>query len=73
LQTDPTPLAKRSGANAKVVVEKRMIVLYEAEAKIDGQQKELLIFPTGRVHEEPNDDDGDNDDDDDGHDTEDDD
>ena len=66
-------IAKHFGAAAKVVVEKKMVVVYEVEAKIDGKEKELLIFPTGRVHEDHDgdgdddgdDDDGDDDDDDD--------
>lgn len=59
-------IAKHFGANAKVVVEKKMIVVYEVEAKVDGKEKELLVFPTGRVHEEHDDDDDDHEDDDDG-------
>ena len=55
-------IAKHFGANAKVVVEKKMIVVYEVEAKVDGKEKELFIFPTGRVHEDPDDDDDDDDD-----------
>jgi uncharacterized membrane protein YkoI len=61
-------IAKYFGAHTKVVVEETMIVVYEVEAKINGKDKELLIFPTGRVHEESDDDDehdGDDDDDDD--------
>jgi hypothetical protein len=60
-------IAKHFGAGTKVVVEKTMIVVYEVEARIDGKEKELLIFPTGRVHEESDDDhddDGDDDNDD---------
>ena len=60
-----TAIAKHFGPNAKVVVEKTMIVVYEVEAKIDGEEKELLIFPTGRVHEDRNGDRDDDDDDDD--------
>jgi len=52
-------IAKHFGT-AKVVVEKKMIVVYEIAAQVDGKEKELLVFPTGRVHEEH----GDNDDDD---------
>ncbi len=58
-------VAKYLGARAAVVVEKK-IVLYEIEAKVDGREKELVILPTGRVIEEP--DDADEDDDDDGYD-----
>jgi uncharacterized membrane protein YkoI len=66
-------IAKHFGAAAKVVVEKKMIVVYEIEAKIDGQEKELLVFPTGHVRDEPGDDDDDDDGDDDEDDDEDDD
>ena len=58
-------IAKHFGAKAKVVVEKKMIVVYEVEARIDGKEKELLVFPTGRVHEDGDDDDDHDDDDDD--------
>ena len=58
-------IAKHFGANPKVVVEKKMIVVYEVEAKIDGKEKQLLVLPTGRVHEEPDDEHDDDDDDDD--------
>jgi uncharacterized membrane protein YkoI len=58
-------IAKHFGAGTKVVVEKTMIVVYEVEAKINGKEKELLVFPTGRVHEESDDDDEHDDDDDD--------
>lgn len=44
-------IRKHFGPGAKVVIEKKMIVVYEVEAKTDGKEKELLIFPTGRVHE----------------------
>ncbi len=56
-------IAKHFGPNAKVVVEKKMIVVYEIEARIDGKERELLVFPTGRVHEDQGDDDDDHDDD----------
>ena len=56
------------GMNASVVVERKMIVVYEAEGKIAGKHAELIIMPTGRVHNDGNDDsdsdDGDSDDDD---------
>ena len=58
-------IAKHFPANAKVTVEKKMIVVYEVEAKVDGREKELLVFPTGRVHEEPDDHHDDDDEDDD--------
>ncbi len=43
-------VAKHFGAKAEVVVEKKMIVVYEIEGRLDGKKKELVIFPTGRVH-----------------------
>jgi uncharacterized membrane protein YkoI len=58
-------IAKHFGPNAKVVIEKKMVVVYEVEARVDGKERELLVFPTGRVHEEDDDDDHDDDDDDD--------
>jgi uncharacterized membrane protein YkoI len=58
-------IAKHFGPNAKVVVEKTMIVVYEVEARIDGKEREILVLPTGRVHEEDDDDDDDHDGDDD--------
>jgi len=61
-------IAKHFGANAKVVVEKKMIVVYEVEAKVDGKEKELLVFPTGHVHEDADGDHDDDDEDDDEHD-----
>jgi uncharacterized membrane protein YkoI len=56
-------IAKHFGSSAKVVVEKKMIVVYEVEARVDGKEKELLVFPTGRVHEEDDNDDDDDDND----------
>lgn len=53
-------IAKHFGANANVVVEKKMIVVYEVEAEVNGEEKELLVFPTGRVHEDDDDDEDDN-------------
>jgi uncharacterized membrane protein YkoI len=61
-------IAKHFGPKAKVVVEKKMIVVYEIEARGNGKEQELLVFPTGRVHEDADDDhedDDDNEDDDD--------
>ena len=58
-------IAKHFPANVKVTVEKKMIVVYEVEARIDGREKELLVFPTERVHEEDDDDEDDDHDDDD--------
>ncbi len=50
-------IAEHFGSDVKVTVEKKTIVLYEAEAEIDGREQELLIFPTGRIHEHEHDDD----------------
>lgn len=50
-------IATHFGADAKVVVEMKMIVVYEVEAEIDGEHEELLVLPTGRVIEGPDDDD----------------
>lgn len=61
-------IAKHFPAKSKVKVEKKTIVIYEVEARIDGKERELLVFPTGRVHEghdEDHDDDHDHDHDDD--------
>ncbi len=58
-------ITKHFGGNAKVVVEKKMIVVYEVEVRIDGKERELLVFPTGRVHEDSDDDHEDDDDEDD--------
>ena len=65
-------IAKHFGPTAKVVVEKKMIVVYEIEGRVNGKEKELLVFPTGRVHEDADDhhedddkDEGDEDDEDD--------
>ncbi|MFH1748337.1 MAG: PepSY-like domain-containing protein [Planctomycetota bacterium] len=55
-------IAKHFG-DAKVVVEKKMIVVYGVEGKVNGKEKELLLYPTGQVQ----DNDGDDDKDDDGH------
>jgi len=59
-----TAIAKHFAPGAQVVVARKMIVVYEVEAKVDGKEKELLVFPTGQVREDT-DDDGDDDDDDD--------
>jgi hypothetical protein len=62
------------GADAKVEIAKKTLVVYEAEGKIDGKAKEVVILPTGRVRGEAagaprvaehDDEDGDNDNDDD--------
>ncbi len=51
------------GAAAAVVIEKKMIVLYEIEGKINGRNREILVTPTGRVISGGDDDGDDNDDD----------
>lgn len=56
-------IAKHFGAEVKVVVERKTIIVYEAEARIDGKERELLVFPTGKVHEQEDHDDDDDDDD----------
>lgn len=54
-------IEKHFGAGAKVTVEKKMVVVYELEAKVDGKEKEVLVSPTGRVQKEEEDDDKDED------------
>ena len=43
-------IEKEFGKGAKVAVEKKMVVLYEAEGKSHGEGKEIVILPSGRVH-----------------------
>ncbi len=68
------PAAVRKAASkafpksAKLTFEKKTIVLYEVEAKVDGKEREVLISPSGQVHDEHDDDDDDDDDDDHDHD-----
>ena len=66
--------AKALGKTLAVKFERKTIILYEAEAKVDGKEREVLVFPTGKLvphekhgeHEEHGDDhDDDHDDDDD--------
>ena len=59
-------IAEHFGSDVKVTVEKKTIIIYEAEAEINGREMELLIFPTGKVHEQEHD--GDKDDAHEGHD-----
>jgi uncharacterized membrane protein YkoI len=42
-------IAQYFGADTMVTVERKMVVVYEVEAEVDGEEKELLIWPTGRV------------------------
>ena len=58
-------IAKHFPANAELTVEKKMIVVYEVEATIDGKEREVIVFPTGSVRQEHDDDDDDDEDDDD--------
>ncbi len=62
--------AEALGKGLKVEFERKTIVLYEAEAKVDGKEREVLILPTGKVvrhekhgeheeHEDEHDDDDD--------------
>ncbi|MCA9253302.1 MAG: hypothetical protein R3E58_04250 [Phycisphaerae bacterium] len=57
-------IAKVFGENAKVKVEKKMIVMYEVEGKADGKEREILVSPTGKVHGDMDDEDDHDDDDD---------
>ncbi|MBN2559608.1 MAG: PepSY-like domain-containing protein [Phycisphaerae bacterium] len=52
--------AKAFPKSAKLKFEKKMIVIYEVEAKVDGKEREILISPCGKVHGD-HDDDGDDD------------
>ncbi len=61
-------IATHFGLGAKVVIEKKMVVVYEVKGKIDGRMREMLVFPTGRVQAGDDDDDDEDDDDDDDHD-----
>lgn len=47
--------AKALGEAAKIEFERVTITLYEAETKIDGKEREILISPTGKLmhHKEP--------------------
>ncbi len=59
-------VAKHFGPNAQLTVAKKMIVAYEVEARVNGQEQEILVLPTGRVHQgEADDQDDDRDDDED--------
>ncbi len=43
--------------SAKLKFEKKMIVIYEVEAKVNGKEREVLISPSGQVHGDHDDDD----------------
>ena len=57
-------IKKRFGANARVQVERKTFIMYELEGRVDGRKVEILVSPTGDVHDGHDDDDGDDDDDD---------
>ena len=65
-------VAKHFPGRPQLKIVKKTVMLYEVEARIDGQEVELYVLPTGRVIDQPDDDDdhnggnGDDDDDDDG-------
>ena len=70
LPKDQVPAAVRAAivkrfGDVRVHIEKITIVMYEAEAKINGRTVELEISPTGHIHDDDGDDDGDDHDDDD--------
>jgi len=71
VRVDELPRAVRAAVaehfppDARLHVEKTMIVVYEIEAKVNGREMELHVFPTGRVHEGASEDDHDEDEDDD--------
>jgi len=58
-------IADHFGPDVPVVIEKKMIVVYELEARINGREKEILVFPTGQVHDHGDDDDDEDEDDED--------
>ncbi len=58
--------AKAFPKSAKLEFEKKMIVIYEVEAKVDGKEREVLISMSGHVHGDRDDDDDDGDHDEDG-------
>ncbi len=60
-----TRVTERFGNQAKVKLARKLIVVYEAECRVNGVEREILVLPTGRVLEDPDDDDGNKDDDDD--------
>jgi len=43
-------VAKHFPGKTKLEIEKKTIVAYEVEARIDGKERELLVLPTGEVH-----------------------
>ncbi len=44
-------VAKHFPRNVRAEVAKKTIIVYEIEARVDGEEKELYVFPTGRVDE----------------------
>lgn len=59
--------AKAFPKKAKLTFERKMIVIYEVEAKVDGKEREVLILPSGEIHGDHDHDDHDDDHDDDDH------
>jgi len=58
-------VAKHFPGQTKLEIEKKTIVAYEIEARIDGKERELLVLPTGKVHGERSEDSKHHDDEDD--------
>lgn len=52
-------------AGADVEYERITVVMYEVEGKVDGKEREILIFPTGVIHSQMDDEDEDEGDDED--------
>ena len=48
--------AKMFPKSAKLKFEKKMFVMYEVEATVDGKEREVLISPSGKVHGDHDDD-----------------
>jgi hypothetical protein len=57
-------VAERFPPDARLQIEKTMIVVYEIEVRINGRETELYVLPTGHVHASGEDDDEDDDEDD---------
>ena len=43
-------VTKHFPGETKLEIEKKTIVAYEVEARVDGKEREVLILPTGKVH-----------------------
>jgi hypothetical protein len=59
-------IEKQFGAGAKVSIDRKTVVLYEAEGKVDGKGMEVIFSPTGKSHGAEEDDAAGDDDDEDG-------